>query len=64
MEENKKVFGEGVLKSSARELRVFVDKNGDTYICDKETAANVDPDKPLAEQGLERCQVMPFDHGG
>jgi predicted RNA-binding protein with PIN domain len=64
MAEKKKVFGEGVLKTSARELSVFVDEEGNSWICDKEAAKNIDPNKPFAEQGMERCQIMPFDHGG
>jgi hypothetical protein len=64
MTEKKPVFGDGVLKSSARELQVFVDEEGNTWICDKDEAAKIDPSKPFAEQGLERCQIMPFDHGG
>ena len=60
----KSVFGDGVLKTSARELAILVDKNGDTWICDKDAVKNVDRSKPFAEQNLERCQVMPFDHGG
>lgn len=62
--EKKTVFGEGVLKTSARELAVLVDDNGDTWICDKDAVKDIDRSKPFAEQNLERCQVMPFDHGG
>jgi len=64
MTEKKTIFGEGVLKTSAREMTVFVDADGSTWICDKEAAKNIDPQKPLSDQGIERCQVMPFDHGG
>ncbi|MBD3170552.1 MAG: hypothetical protein GF307_13790 [candidate division Zixibacteria bacterium] len=64
MEEKKSVFGGGVLKKSAREFSVLVDEEGNTWICDKEAAANVDRNRPFSEQNLERCQVMPFDHGG
>lgn len=62
--EKKTVFGDGVLKTSARELAVLVDDNGDTWICDKDAVKNIDRSKPFADQNLERCQVMPFDHGG
>jgi hypothetical protein len=64
MAEKKSVFGEGVLKTSARELAVFVDEKGQTWICDKEAMKNIDPNRPFEEQGIERCQIMPFDHGG
>jgi hypothetical protein len=64
MENDKKVFGDGVLKTSAREFTVFVDEEGNTWICDKEAAKGIDPNKPFSEQDVERCQVMPFDHGG
>ena len=60
----KSVFGEGILKSSARELSVFVDEDGNTWICDKEAAKNIDPNKPFSQQDIEKCKVMPFDHGG
>jgi hypothetical protein len=62
--EKKSVFGDGVLKTSARELAVIVDDNGDTWICDKDAVKDIDRSKPFADQNLERCQVMPFDHGG
>jgi hypothetical protein len=64
METKKPIFGDGVLKTSARELVVFVDDNGDSWICDKEEAQNIDRNVPFEKQNLERCQVMPFDHGG
>jgi len=64
MSDKKKIFGEGVLKSSARELSIFVDDNGNTWICDKDAVKDIDPNKPFSEQNLERCQIMPFDHGG
>jgi hypothetical protein len=64
MADEKSLFGEGVLKKSAREFSVFVDEEGNTWICDKEEAKNIDPNKPFSQQKLERCQVMPFDHGG
>jgi len=64
MSETKTVFGNGVLKNSARELAVFVDEKGHTWICDKDAAAQIDKNKPFAEQNIERCQVMPFDNGG
>jgi hypothetical protein len=64
MSNKKKVFGEGILKTSARELTVFVDEDGNTWICDKDAVKDIDPGKPFAEQNIERCQIMPFDHGG
>lgn len=64
MDSKKSMFGNGVLKSSARELSILVDENGDTWICDKDAVKNVDTSKPFSGQNIERCQVMPFDHGG
>jgi hypothetical protein len=64
MEEKKSVFGNGVLKTSARELTVFVDEKGNSWICDKDAVKNIDPGKPFEGQNIERCQIMPFDHGG
>ena len=48
MSDKKPVFGNGVLKSSAREFQVFVDEEGNTWICDKDEAAKIDPNKPFA----------------
>ncbi len=64
METNQSVFGNGVLKKSAREFTVFVDEDGTSWICDKEAADQIDRSRPFKEQNIERCQVMPFDHGG
>jgi hypothetical protein len=64
MDEKKSVFGEGILKKSARELAVFVDEEGNSWICDKDAVKDIDPNKPFSEQNMERCQIMPFDHGG
>jgi streptogramin lyase len=64
MSEKKKVYGEGILKNSVRETAVYVDKKGNTWICDKDAIGDIDPNKPLEKQNIERCQIMPFDHGG
>jgi streptogramin lyase len=64
MEEKKSIFGNGVLKTSARELAVFVDEKGNSWICDKDAVASIDRNKPFEGQNIERCQVMPFDNGG
>ena len=64
MENEKTLFGDGILKKRAREFTVFVDEDGNTWICDKDAAKSIDPNKPFADQNIERCQVMPFDHGG
>jgi hypothetical protein len=64
MSEKKNVYGEGILKNSARETAVYVDKKGNTWICDKDVVGDIDPNKSLEEQNIERCQIMPFDHGG
>ena len=60
----KSVFGDGVLKTSARPFEVFVDEKGNTWICDEDAAKTIDRNRPFEEQNIERCQVMPFDHGG
>jgi len=36
MEQKQTVFGNGILKTSAREFTVFVDEKGNTWICDKD----------------------------
>ncbi len=64
MTEKKSLFGNGVLKTSARQYEVFVDEKGQTWICDKEVVDQIDPNRPFEEQNMERCQIMPFDHGG
>lgn len=64
MEKQKSILGNGILKQSARALAVYVDANGNSYICDKDEAAKIDRSRPIEEQNLTRCQVMPFDHGG
>ncbi|MBD3233237.1 MAG: hypothetical protein GF315_05890 [candidate division Zixibacteria bacterium] len=64
MSEKKPVYGNGVTKTSARDLVVLTDEQGATWICDAEEAAKVDRNRPFGEQNLKRCQVMPFDHGG
>jgi hypothetical protein len=64
MEKTKSLFGNGVLKNSARELAVFVDEKGHQWICDKDALKDIDRNKPFEGQNIERCQVMPFDHGG
>lgn len=64
MEERKSIFGNGILKTSARELAVFVDEKGNSWICDKDAVTSIDRSKPFEDQNIERCQVMPFDNGG
>ena len=62
--ENTMQLGNGILKNSARELAIVVDKKGYTWVCDKDAVKSIDPNRPLAEQNIESCQVMPFDYGG
>ena len=64
MENQNSVFGNGILKTSARENAVFVDENGNTWICDRDAIKDIDRTKPFEDQHIERCQVMPFDFGG
>ena len=64
MEEKKSALGNGVLKTSARELAVFIDEKGNSWICDKDAVKDIDPNKPFEEQNIEHCQIMPFEHGG
>jgi streptogramin lyase len=62
--ENTLHLGNGIVKTSAREIAVVVDEKGYTWICDKDAVKGIDPNRPLTEQNIESCQVMPFDHGG
>jgi hypothetical protein len=39
-------FGEGVLRPGTRPIKVYVDENGEYYICD----ADVDPSSPDFEK--------------
>jgi streptogramin lyase len=64
MQVKKSIFGEGILKTSARELAVFVDEKGNTWVCDKDAVKNIDRTRPFEEQNIERCEIMPFDYGG
>lgn len=49
MSEKKKVhFGEGVLRPGTRPLKIYVDENGEYYICDAD--AEIDPANPDFEQ--------------
>jgi hypothetical protein len=64
MKQTQTVYGNGILKNSARELAQFVDEKGNSWICDKDAVAQIDPTRPFEEQNISGCQVMPFDHGG
>ena len=64
MDNKKAIFGNGILKTSARENAVFVDEKGNTWICDRDAIKDIDRTKPFEDQNIERCQVMPFDFGG
>ncbi len=57
-------LGNGINKDTARPLEVYVDINGNEWICDKEVISDIDPERPLEDQNIIRCQMMPFDHGG
>ena len=64
METTKPVLGNGIQKTSARAIAVYVDENNNTWICDKDVVGQIDPSRPFAEQNIARCGIMPFDHGG
>jgi len=62
--DKKPVLGEGILKTSARELSVFVDEKGQTWICDKDAVRSTSAITSADLRGIGQCQIMPFDHGG
>ena len=49
-------LGHGVLHPGARPMRVFLDKEGCLWLCDKD----VDPKKDFDMQGCWRCKDMAF----
>lgn len=58
--EKKSRLGHGVYHPSARPMKVYVDDDGVIYLCDK----NIDPLKPLKEQGCWTCDKVLFTRGG
>ncbi|MFC1556927.1 hypothetical protein ACFL6I_04915 [candidate division KSB1 bacterium] len=59
-----KYLGNGILKTSTRPLAIFVDKNGNEYVCDKDSIANLDSSRSFEEQECIGCASNPFDIGG
>ena len=56
-DEVKKVhLGEGVLKPGIRPIKVYLDENGEYWLCD----ADVDETIDLKEQACWRCSEVPF----
>ena len=54
-------FGEtDYMHKAARPLKWVKDKDGNTWLCDK----NVDLDGDMREQGCWRCDEMAFPTGG
>jgi hypothetical protein len=45
---------------AARPLKWFKDKDGNTWLCDRD----IDPDGDLEAQGCWRCEEMAFPTGG
>jgi hypothetical protein len=52
----KNTIGHGVYHPGARPMKVFLDDNRCTWLCDKDT----DPDKGLEKQGCWRCSDLAF----
>lgn len=46
-----------VVKGGARSMKVFIDREGNEWLCDK----NVDPNGSFANQGCWRTDQMAFD---
>ena len=46
-----------VAKGGARPMKVYIDSNGNEWLCDK----NVDPNGDFASQGCWRTDQMAFD---
>lgn len=59
-----KLYGNGILKKSARSFAVFIDKNGNEYSCDSDSIGRLDPSKSFKEQDTSGCAANPFDIGG
>jgi hypothetical protein len=54
--ENAPFLGNGIHHPSARPMKVFVDKDGCWWLCDKP----VDPDRSFETQNCWRCSDMAF----
>ena len=54
-------LGEGILKPGTRPVRIFVDKQGEYWLCD----ANVDPNSPdFRKAGCTAYSEVPMQEGG
>ena len=60
MDEDKTLEETDYMHKAARPLKWVKDKNGDTWLCDKE----VNPDGDMRQQGCWRCDEMAFPTGG
>ena len=59
------ILGTGVVKSPAFEIKTYVDRTtGHVWTCDREAFDKIDRTKPMAEQSIPGCEIMPFDYGG
>jgi hypothetical protein len=56
VEDEDEIFVEPDRHEAARPMRVVVDKNGCTWLCD----ADVNEKKDLKEQGCWRCDALAF----
>jgi hypothetical protein len=54
--QDKPRLGDGIPHPGARPMRVFLDKEGCMWLCDK----GVDPNKGFEQQGCWRCKDMAF----
>ena len=54
--EQKTILGDGIYHPGARPMRVYIDKDGCWWLCDK----GIDQNKDLQKQGCWRCKDMEF----
>jgi len=57
-------LGSGIKKTSARPTAVFVDINGNEYICNVECIEKLDPNRSFEDQMCPECKDNPIDVGG
>ncbi|MFC1553675.1 hypothetical protein ACFL7D_03475 [candidate division KSB1 bacterium] len=55
---SKKNFGKGIVKTSARPLAIFIDKNGNEYVCDKKCNDRFDPSLLLRNRSVPNVQPI------
>ena len=58
--QEKSKMGEGIFHESARPMKIYVDKKGVMYLCDKD----IDPNKSLKSQACWTCDKILFERGG